>query len=239
MSSNSHVNSLILGVSFILGLSALGYLLSDGLMMFKAAERTVTVKGLAEREYPADRVIWPIQFIHADNDLADLYSTLEKHTERIRSFLLQADLDASEISVSAPVITDKLAQQYGGGPQAELRYSALQAVTVYSDKIEGVRVLMRRLGELGKTGIAFTAGDYQNRVEYLFVRLNEVKPEMIQEATTKAREVAMKFAQDSQSGLGKIKQASQGSFSITPRDNNNPHIKKIRVVSTIEYYLSD
>ena len=85
----------------------------------------------------------------------------------------------------------------------------------------------------------FTGNDYQGRTEYLFTRLNDVKPEMIEEATTKAREVAEKFAQDSQSKLGKIKRASQGQFSINDRDRQNPHIKKIRVVSTVEYYLSD
>ena len=62
---------------------------------------------------------------------------------------------------------------------------------------------------------------------------------MIQEATTKARQVAIKFAEDSQSKLGKIKKASQGQFSINPRDRNNPHIKKLRVVSTVKYYLSN
>ncbi len=102
-----------------------------------------------------------------------------------------------------------------------------------------MRSLMKRMGELGKQGIVFSAQDYQNQVQYLFTRLNEVKPEMIQEATKKAREVALKFAEDSNSQLGKIKRASQGRFSISPRDSNNPHIKKIRVVSTIEYYLSD
>jgi hypothetical protein len=62
---------------------------------------------------------------------------------------------------------------------------------------------------------------------------------MIEEATRNAREVAQKFAEDSDSRLGKIRQASQGQFSIEPRDTNNPHIKKVRVVSTVEYYLSD
>jgi hypothetical protein len=62
---------------------------------------------------------------------------------------------------------------------------------------------------------------------------------MIEEATKNAREVANKFAIDSHSGLGKIKKASQGQFSINDRDKNNPHIKKVRVVSTVEYYLVD
>ena len=98
---------------------------------------------------------------------------------------------------------------------------------------------MNSLSKLGKKGIVFTGSNYQNQTEYIFTRLNEVKPEMIEEATRKAREVAEKFAADSQSRLGKIKKAYQGQFSISPRDKNNPHIKKVRVVSTVEYYLSD
>ena len=62
---------------------------------------------------------------------------------------------------------------------------------------------------------------------------------MIEEATISAREAALKFAKDSQSTLGKIKKATQGQFSITNRDENTPHIKNVRVVSTIEYYLED
>jgi hypothetical protein len=62
---------------------------------------------------------------------------------------------------------------------------------------------------------------------------------MVEEATKNAREVAVKFAQDSHSKLGKIKNASQGLFSIQSRDSSTPYIKKVRVVTTVEYYLSD
>jgi hypothetical protein len=102
-----------------------------------------------------------------------------------------------------------------------------------------VRNAMKGLAELGKQGIVFSGGNYESRTEYLFTRLNDIKPAMIEEATTKAREVAQKFAEDSGSRLGKIRRASQGQFSISDRDRNNPHIKKVRVVSTVEYYLSD
>lgn len=231
--------ALVLGVFILLGLAALGYLLGDAAMRVKAFERSVTVKGLSEREYPADVVIWPIQYTLAENDLAPLYAALAENAARIRTFLQEAGIAAGEISVSTPVITDKSAQSFGGGQQPEFRYSAVQSVTVYSTDVAGVRSVMEELVDLGRQGIALTGGGYQNETEYLFTRLNDVKPEMIQEATTKARAVAVKFAQDSNSRLGKIKKASQGQFSISPRDKNNPHIKKVRVVSTIEYYLSD
>jgi hypothetical protein len=98
---------------------------------------------------------------------------------------------------------------------------------------------MPKLSQLGASGIAIAGADYQNQVEFLFSRLNDIKPEMVQEATAKARQVALEFARDSNSQLGKIRKASQGQFSIEPRDKNNPHLKQIRVVSTIEYYLTD
>jgi len=228
----------ILGVFVFLGLATLGYLLADAAISIKQFERTVTVKGLSEREYDADIIIWPIQFTIAENNLQSLYKQLDSASQAIRDFLIKQGIAADEISVSLPKIFDKSAQQYGG-QQAPFRYTATQTVTVYSLNVEKTRPIMGTLSQLGKQGIVLTGSDYQSQTEYLFTRLNEIKPAMIEEATTKAREVAQKFAADSQSKLGKIKSASQGQFTISDRDKNNPHIKKIRVVSTVEYYLSD
>ena len=227
------------GICLLLGLLGLGYQLGHAVLGVKALERSVTVKGLSEREFSADIVIWPIQFTVAGNDLPGLYGSIEANTASIKAFLLGNGLGADEITLSAPVITDKSAQQYGNNERAEFRYTASQAVTVYSDRIDTVRALMTRLPELGKQGIVLGGNNYQSQTEYLFTRLNEVKPEMIEAATRQAREVAEKFAADSQSRLGKIRRASQGQFSIADRDRNNPHIKKVRVVSTVEYYLAD
>lgn len=239
MNINGKSSALILGLFIFLGLAALGSLLGKAAIEFKEYERSVTVKGLSEREYPADIAIWPIQYTEAGNDLEELYEAIDTSNAKIRVFLEKNGLKPEEISVTSPSITDKSAQSYGGGQRPEFRYSAVQTVTVYSGDIEKVRSVKGVLGDLGKQGIAISGGDYQAQTEYLFTKLNEVKPAMIEEATRKAREVAEKFAQDSQSKLGKIKRASQGQFSINNRDNNNPHIKKIRVVATVEYYLSD
>lgn len=239
MNQNNHANALILGLAIFFGLATLGYLLGKAAIRFKEFERSVAVKGLSERELPADVVIWPIVFTEAGNDLGALYQSIEASKKKIEIFLVAQGIKAGEVSHSLPAITDKFAQQYSGGEKGEFRYTSSQTVTVYSTQVETVRTAMNKLSDLGKEGIAFAGGDYQNPTEYLFTGLNNIKPEMIQEATTKAREVALKFAEDSNSQLGKIKQASQGQFSIEARDKNNPHIKKIRVVSTVEYYLSD
>ena len=230
--------AVILGLAVVLGLGLLGWQLGGAAIAFKQLDRTVTVKGLAEREVAADIVIWPIQFIVADNDLQALYRSIDAGTEGVRAFLALHGIDAADVTVSSPAITDKVAQQWGND-SAEYRYSATQTVTVYSRDIAKVRSIMSSLSELGKQGIVLQTGNYEAQTEYLYTQLNSIKPEMIEEATRNAREAAMKFAEDSESRLGKIRTASQGQFSISPRDKNNPHIMKVRVVSTVEYYLSD
>jgi hypothetical protein len=238
-SSPRWIAALILSLGIFAGLAVLGAALGESALRFKEYERSVTVKGLAEREMPADIVLWPIQYTAAENDLAALYSKLEQDSNQIREYLLTSAIDPAEISISPPRVTDKLAQQYGEPSRIALRYTAVQTLTVYSKNVDHVRKTLEGLAILGKQGIAFTGGDYQNQIQYLFTHLNEIKPEMIEEATRNGRSVALKFAKDSDSALGKIKRANQGTFSITSRDSQTPYIKKVRVVSTIEYYLSD
>ncbi len=229
----------IIGAAIFLGLVAFGFILGNAAINFKEYERTVTVKGLAEQEHIADVVIWPIQFTEASNKLSDIYGNLEKSEGKIRDFLVKNGVKEEEISVSTPSVTDKSAQQYGGSENPEFRYVANETVTIYSNRVLEMRSIMTKLADLGKQGVALTGNEYQVRVEYLYNSLNTIKPQMIEESTKEARKVAQKFAEDSNSKLGKIKTAYQGQFSISPRDKNNPHIKKIRVVSTVVYYLSD
>lgn len=239
MNENNQTGRIIIGISIIAGLFILGYFLNNSVKTFKGFERSVTVRGLAEQEHLADVVIWPIQFTLASNNQEEIYRLLEDNAEKVMAFLADSGISEDEISVDVPVVTDRSAQRWGGDTGGQFRYVASQAVTVYSKNVDQVREVMRNVGELGKQGVIISGDDYQFQTEYLFTRLNEIKPEMIETATIEARKVAEKFAEDSDSRLGKIKTASQGQFSISNRDKNNPHIKNVRVVSTIEYYLTD
>lgn len=236
MDETKHVA--IFGISLILAAGLLGSQLAGAALDFKALDRTVTVKGLAERDVPANIAIWPISFQDASNDLGELYESLQAKTAIIREFLLQRGFDADEISVAPPSVNDLQARSYGGD-QARFRYTATAVVTLYSDQVEAVRAAMAEALELGRRGVAVTGENYQAQPQFLFTELNDIKPEMIEQATRNAREAAEKFADDSGSELGKIRQAQQGLFSISDRDSTTPYIKRIRVVSTIEYTLSD
>lgn len=220
------------------GLFLLGVCIKSGIKDFKDKDRAVSVKGLAEMEVPADKVIWPLLFKDLGNDLNVLYTNINNKNKAITSFLKANGIKDSEISVTAPEIIDMEAERYSA-QASPYRYNITSVITVTSTNVDQIRKLMRRQSELLKQGIALTSGDYRYSVQYLFTKLNDVKPKMIEDATKNARAAAEKFAKDSDSELGKIKNANQGQFSITDRDANTPYIKSIRVVTTVDYYLED
>jgi hypothetical protein len=231
--------ALVIGIPVCIGLALLGYFIAGGIVKLRALDRTVAVKGLSERDVPANIAIWPIKFSEASNDLSEVFSTIQRKNSTIVEFIKKQGFQDKDISISAPAIVDRESQQSRGPDKGKFRYSGSSTITVYSDNVDSVRKAMEALVDLGKQGIAISGEDYQSKTLFMFTKLNDLKPAMIEEATKNARAVADKFAQDSKSKLGKIKSASQGQFSIEDRDSSTPHIKKVRVVSTVEYYLSD
>lgn len=219
----------------ILGLGAFIY---SSVNNVKERDRVITVRGLAEREVPADYVIYPIVFKHMGNDLPTLYTEIQNRTDAITKFLVDNGIDKSEITYAAPDIEDLEGNVYENR-KITSRYNATVAITVASNKVDKVRELKNSQVELLKQGIAFSNSDYRYPTSYRFTGLNSVKPPMIEEATKNARAAAVKFAEDSDSKLGKIKTATQGQFSIEDRDESTPFIKKIRVVTYVEYFLKD
>ncbi len=225
-------------LSLSIGFAAGGYFAGDGLVRARAVDRSVTVKGLAEREVPANIAIWPLKFVAADQSLAAVHDKLGRDAALVTDFLSRHGFGPDEVTTGAPAVADKQAARFGDA-QVGLRFTASQTVTVYTNKVDAVRTAMQSAVELGRQGVVMSSEDYEARPEFLFTGLNDLKPTMIEEATVNARQVAEKFAADSDSRIGKIRNASQGQFSIDARDSSTPHIKRVRVVSTIEYYLVD
>ena len=226
------------GLAIMVGLVVLGLMIPRAVSVYRSYDRTVDVKGLCEREVKADRVIWPITYKVMADDIRSIYSQLDGSVATIKDFLLSGGISVDEISVSVPSVSDKFANEYGEN-QRTFRYIAKNVVTVCTDKVDLVLALMARQSELLKKGIVTESNDWENRVEFSYEGLNDIKPEMIEIATMNAREAAQKFAKDSGSRLGKIKTANQGTFSIVDRDSNTPYIKKIRIVTYVTYYLKN
>lgn len=237
MNRNS-ITAVICGALVALGLLLLGLQIKGGLKSISDNQRVVTVRGLSEREVNANKVTWPIVSKSVGDDLMVIYSGIEQTNATIIKFLKDNGISDDEISISPPQIFDNQADRYSNN-KVTYRYNVTNVVVVTSSQVDKVRKLIDRQTELIKQGVAVVAGDYQYQTTYEYTELNAVKPDMIADATRNAREAAKKFADDSESRLGKIKTASQGQFSIEDRDQYTPYIKRIRVVSTIVYYLND
>lgn len=226
------------GICIMLGLMFLGAMMPVAVKVMRSSNRTVYVKGLCEREVKADKVIWPITFKVMSNDNQQLYAEIARQQEEVLRFLQRNGIAGEDVSVANPAISDKFANEYGDNNRA-YRYIATSVITVCSSQVDLVRSLMSRQSELLTKNVLIAENNWENPVEFTYEALNDIKPEMIEEATRNAREAAEKFAKDSGSKLGKISDASQGTFTISNRDQNTPYIKKVRVVTSVSYYLKN
>ena len=229
------------------GLALAGLLVGMGVARFRTADRTVVVKGVAEREARADLAVWPLRLVAADDDLARANASLERSTALVRAFLSATGLDsaAAQVAVQDFSVSDAQTNQGGGGAVAGSRFVIRQTVVVRSTRPDRVLAASQRVAELVRDGVVLSSGaEYGGGgPTFLFTGLNALKPAMIAEATARAREGAEQFARDSRSGLGGIRRASQGVFEILPRDQapgisqESQISKTVRVVTTVEYQL--
>lgn len=237
---NSAWSRAVAGIAIALGICVAGLSMSHALFEARASQRSVSVKGLAEREVGADLVVWPLTFEAMSNDLGDLQTQVEAKRREVRRYLIAAGFDEADISQSAPRIRDTQSEMvYGERTPPKYRYIAQATLTLRTSKVGAVMAAIEKAGDLVGKGIVLVGENYGRTTEFLFTGLNDIKPAMIEEATKNARKAAEQFAKDSGSKVGKIRSASQGLFTITDRDMNSPDRKNVRVVTTVEYYLSD
>jgi uncharacterized protein len=229
---------LTLGLCFIVGLIAFGLITRHAILSAKRLDEYVTVKGLSEREVPADLGIWPVTFTVLDNDLSKLLEQIQKSRGIVHGFLVAQGFDAGEISNAPPQITDQAdSDSDDEKKKPAFRYRANITVLLRTEKVARVKSALEACDQLVQQGIVLSSGDYSTRPQFLFTGLNKIKPEMIQEANKAARVAAGKFAADSQAHIGSIKHAVQGPFEINNVDTSSPDRKIVRVVTTVDFYL--
>ena len=227
-------NAIIIAAILAMGGVGAGWMVGRGLYNLKAGDRYVTVKGFAEREIEANLAIWPVRYTVAAQTLDELQAQLDNGAGKIKTFLNKQGFKAEEITVNLPTINDT--SSWGGDNRPAMRYNAEGTVVLRTTNIKALRQAMQDAGSLIKSGVAV---GYNYGTEYSYTDLEAIKPEMIALATQDARRAAEKFAQDSGSQVGNIRNAQQGLFSIEPKEQYAQDIKKVRVVTTVQYYLAD
>ena len=229
------------------GVALAGFLAGNGFARARAADRYVTVKGVAEREVKADLAIWPVNVVGADNQLSVAHTKLQSSVESVRAFLARQGIDTTQVALVGFSVSDALANQYGPERQPANRFITRQTVMVRSRNPDLVLAASQKIGELAASGVVVSSGSEYGGPgggpSFVFTGLNKLKPQMIADATARAREAAEQFARDSESSLAGIRQANQGVFEILPRDQaagipaETQINKTVRVVSTVEYFL--
>jgi len=227
------------------GIAVAGWSAGRGFVRARLGDRYVTVKGISEREVTADLAIWPLRLVVADNDLARAQSRMQSNVAEIFQFLARSEIDTTQVTLQDFGVVDVQANEFRQPGMTSNRYIIRQVVVVRSDAPGRVQAATQRVGELVNAGVVLSSGsDYGNGgPTFIFRGLNQLKPEMIAEATARAREGAEKFAADSRSGLAGIRRANQGVFEILPRDQaqgiseGSQVAKVVRVVSTVDYIL--
>ena len=248
--------ALSLGVCVMLGLVLGGWVLGAEIKAMKMADRYVTVKGLVERTVKSDRAIWAVRFKTAGNDLPGVFAKSETDKNTVLKFLADQGIGSGEISVGQIKVVDKQTNEFGGNEEKGSRYILTQTVTVSSNDVDKMSRAGEKTADLVRAGVVLASGEsgQAGGIVYKFSGLNALKPDMITEATRNARASADRFAADSGSQVGSIRSANQGVFSIAANEPGDAAsagedggggdaradasvMKKVRVVSTIDYYL--
>ncbi len=225
---------LVLSASLIIAGFFIGNMHKTGL----AFDRYVTVKGLSEKEVNADLAVWPMNITLTGNNLTSLKSEIDRQSQLVYDFFTAQGFTEEEITRGITTINDALANIYNT-QRPEFRYQATVEYTIRTSEIPKLQNALSESLELMSNGILLSSKNTWRPIEYIFTGLNDIKPSMIEEATKNAREVAEKFARDSNSKVGDIRIARQGLFTISNRDENTPQIKVVRVVSTIDFQLKN
>jgi hypothetical protein len=238
-------SNIIAGGLIGLGVACGGFLAGESLVKSRLGFRTVTVKGLAEREVKANLGFWPVRFVATGPTLEDARTALEKSQGSVKAFLNAQGFTDQDMQVSNIQVEDKLAGYNNQGVPPELRFVLTEDILVKSSEVDKLAAAARMIGDLLKSGVVFSSDAYNAGPSYIFTNVNELKGDMLTEATRRAREAADKFAAESGARVGDIQNANQGIIEINPAveiPNSLPEKqvnKKVRVVTTITYFLSN
>ena len=228
------MNKTIVGASIIAaGLALCGLFIELGIRQMANRDRAVTVKGLSTQDVKADHVVWPLSFSIGGNDLPALYKDLAQVQKTAIDFFIQKGFDAADIQVGDISVSDNLENYYNNKP--DNHYTLTSSIVISTDSVDLVINNQGCQTQLLNKGIILNSQNWS--VDYQYNGLNELKPQMIEDATKNARAVAQKFADDAQCRLGSIRKANQGQFSVES-DTYQPWVKHVRVVTTVDYYLN-
>ena len=215
----------------------------QGLINFNATQGRVAVKGLAERNVEADLGVWRISHGVKEWTLDEARKRLRENQKMIESFLSENGFESDEYARKDLSLYQGREAIRSVNNEQEYRnyYQLNQTITVRSDKVRNIEKAAQNTFTLIENDVILN----NSNPVYMYTKLNDIKPDMITEATRNARDAAIRFAEDSDSKVGKILSADQGWFRIISAygedvEGEQASIeKKVRVITTVNFSLVD
>jgi hypothetical protein len=234
--SLSRISLIVSALLVATGLTAAGYFVGNGISERGSARRVISVKGLSEREVAASVATWTIGYAASGNELGEINKKLADSTKAVVEFLKQAGFAESDMAIQPPSVQDtSMEDREKDVPPPPERYKAFQAVLLRTAKVDAIKPALASASNLMLSGVLLSG---KSEPSYIYNQLNDIKPGMIQEATKNARIAADQFSRDSETTLGKLRNATQGWFQVENRDAATPERKVVRVVVDVEYEIN-
>jgi uncharacterized protein len=247
-------NVIIISVAIVVGVTLGTVILGRALERFRSEDKYISVKGFSEREVKSDFVVWTIKTSVANNDLNEGSKAIEEAKNKVIDFLVKNGIKQNEIIQKDLIVNDKKAQEYANNIGDSYRFIIDKIIQVRSNDVDKVQKVSSLTDDLLKAGVVISGNrnDFDGSIKYVFTKLNEIKPEMLTEATNNARNAAIRFTKESNTKLGSLRKANQGLFTIVDRDdfqsgqgnegyypmNGTDIFKKVRVVVNIDYSIN-
>lgn len=238
------LSSIVAAGILAIAVASAGFLAGEALIKSRLGFRTVTVKGLSEREVKADLGFWPIRFVANGPTLEEARRSLEGSETAVKNYLGQQGFTPEEYQVQNIMVEDRFAGYNAQQTPEQYRFVLTEDLLVRSQDVQKLANASRAMGELLKAGVVFSSDSYNAGPSFIFTAISDLKGDMLTEATKRAREAAEKFAEESGAKVGDIQSANQGIFEVNPAveiPNDRPEKqidKKVRVVTTITYFLN-
>ncbi len=238
--SNS-IGLFFLGIFLASGIAVAGFFVSQTLYNSQVAMNSAEVKGLAERRVLADQANWSVTVSNVGNSrsqIPDLYAKTEQNQKQVIELLKASGFADEEIKTG---LVQYMFEEYrdSNNRVIEQKHLIQSSVTVNTKQVEKVEQARATVNKLIVEGVQLI----NEQPFYLFTKLNDIKPEMLQEATRNARIAANEFATNAGVSVGSIQSATQGSFIVRDAGaeygDTNKLEKDVRVVTQIRFFLTN
>jgi uncharacterized protein len=227
------ISSVIIAISIVISATFIGQAISK----YSDSNRYVTVRGFAEKTVKSDSAMWTISFNYGDDDITSLNMGVLKNQEEILSFLKKQGFTEDEIEIQPMQVYDNYTTSYSSVNDKTKRLVATVNIIINTKKVDLLKESLQKTNILVQQGVILNMPTFR----YMFTELNDLKPQLLDEATANALISAESFAKNSGSEIGVIRQASQGLVTIS--DSNEQSygysdiMKNVRVVVTVQYSL--